>query len=60
MGLKAFFFPKTTEALRYAQHLARALHQAHFPENTRWRVSDDLLTVLSQIDNMTTALVRKR
>ncbi len=45
--------------LQYAQNLAAALHAKHFSEVSQWRVADDLLTVLTQIDNMTTALVRE-
>ena len=45
--------------LQYAQNLAIALHASHFPEVSQWQVADDLMTVLTQIDNMTTALVRE-
>lgn len=48
------------KASRYAEQLAVSLGQKHFPENTDWQpLSGDLLGLLTQIDNITTALVRK-
>lgn len=41
------------EANEYARGFAKHLHDKHFPHATEWRVSDDPLTVITQIDNMT-------
>jgi hypothetical protein len=44
---------------RYAEQLATSLAAKHYPEVTQWRpLSGDLMGLLSQIDNMTTGLVR--
>jgi hypothetical protein len=48
-------------ALAYAERLAIALARVHYPENTQWRpLTGDLLGLLSQIDNMTSTLFRRR
>lgn len=44
---------------RYALNLATALSEKHFPENKDWAPLPDLLGLLTQIDNMTTALSRQ-
>lgn len=47
------------EVTKYAEHLAVLLHAKHYPEITQWRpMSGDLPGLLTQIDNMTTGLVR--
>lgn len=47
------------EATRYAERLAVALHQKHYPEVVQWKpLSGDLLGLLTQIDNMTAGLAR--
>ena len=46
------------DAFDYAKGLAIVLHKQHYPEIVHWRVDDDLLGVLTQIDNMTAGLVR--
>ena len=45
-------------ALGYATRLAIALHAKHYPEVTQWKPMPDLMGVLTQIDNMTSGLVR--
>lgn len=47
-----------TDALGYAQRLAQAIHAKHYAEVTQWRVLPDLLGVLTQIDNMTSGLIK--
>lgn len=47
-----------SQAYDYAKSLAIALHK-HYPENTVWRPADDLITVLTQIDNATAGLSEK-
>lgn len=42
----------------YARSIAVALHASHYPEVTQWRPLDDTMGLLTQIDNMTCALVR--
>lgn len=42
----------------YATRLAQALMAKHFPEATDWQPLPDLMGVLTQIDNLTTALNR--
>jgi hypothetical protein len=44
---------ETTQTL--AKHMAREF----YPEVTQWRCLNDLVGVISQIDNMTTGLMRK-
>jgi hypothetical protein len=44
--------------LKYARQLAASLSAKHFPEVPQWEPMSDLMGLLSQIDNMTTALVR--
>jgi len=44
--------------LKAAKQLAIVLAAKHFPEVPQWRVDDDLMGVINQIDNMTTALTR--
>ena len=46
-------------AYNYARSLAEILASKHFPANPNWQPFPDLLGVISQIDNMTTALVHK-
>lgn len=49
------------EAARYAERLAATLHAKHFPEATQWKpLSGDLIGLLTQIDNMTSALSRTK
>lgn len=43
-----------------AQDLVRSLARKHFPEVPNFEALDDLAGVLSQLDNMTTALTRKQ
>ena len=46
------------EAYIYAVSLASILAAKHFPENTEWKPLPDLTGVLTQIDNMTSSLIR--
>lgn len=47
-------------AERYALGLAKGLHEKHFHSNEEWQpLEGDLIGLLTQIDNMTTALVNK-
>jgi hypothetical protein len=46
------------QARNYATTLAINLHAKHYPEETQWKPLPDLLGVLTQIDNMTSGLVR--
>lgn len=50
---------KLEKAYQYALHFADAFTKKHFPENTGWEPFDDLLGLLTQIDNMTTVLQAK-
>lgn len=50
---------KLEEAYQYALHFADAFTMKHFPKNTGWKPFDDLLGLLTQIDNMTTVLQAK-
>jgi hypothetical protein len=43
---------------RQLRDLAVILHGKHYPEVTQWEPLDDPLGILSQIDNMTTGMVR--
>ena len=45
--------------LESTQTLAKALARKFYPEVTQWECLDDLAGVISQIDNMTTGLMRK-
>lgn len=46
-------------ALRYAQRLAIALWEKHWKDDAvNWKPLPDLIGVLTQIDNMTSGLVR--
>jgi hypothetical protein len=45
--------------LKSTQELAKAMAKEFYPEVTQWKVLDDLAGVISQIDNMTTGLIRK-
>ena len=45
--------------LETTQALAKALAREFYPEVTQWECLDDLAGVISQIDNMTTGLMRK-
>ncbi len=44
----------------YTLHLAISMHKKHFPENTSWEPIKNIMGLLSQIDNMETALVNKK
>ena len=45
--------------LRHAQRLATALWEKHWKtESPHWKVSDEPLMVIDQIDNMVAGLVR--
>jgi len=46
------------KALDYAVRLAASLSKKHFPEVPQWRPLDNIIGVLTQIDNMTCALSR--
>lgn len=46
------------DALKYATNLCVLLAEKHFDANPSWRPLPDLYGVISQIDNMTSALVR--
>lgn len=46
------------QALRWATNLARSLARKHYPEAPQFEPLPDLVGVISQIDNMTTGLVR--
>ncbi len=43
---------------RYAKRLCESMAKNFYPENTGWSVCDDLIGVLTQIDNMVTGLER--
>jgi hypothetical protein len=45
--------------LESTQELAKAMAKKFYPEVTQWEVLDNLAGVISQIDNMTTGLIRK-
>ena len=45
--------------LNYAKNLAKFMAKNFYPEVTHWKVSDDLVGVILQIDNMVTGLIRK-
>jgi hypothetical protein len=50
------------DPLAAAQRLAESIHKKHFsdqPGGSGWKALPDLMGVLSQIDNMTSALVRR-
>ena len=44
------------EALNYARSLAVALHRKHFSHVENWKPLDDVVGLLTQIDNMTAGL----
>ena len=46
------------EARGYAERLARSLQEKHYPDGPKWEPLPDLLGLLTQIDNMTSALTR--
>jgi predicted house-cleaning noncanonical NTP pyrophosphatase (MazG superfamily) len=46
---------QVADATDYATRLAKLLRVKHFPENNEWQPLPDLMGVLTQIDNMTTA-----
>lgn len=48
----------TEHAHRWATELAASMAKKHFPEVPQWQPLPDLLGVITQIDNMTTGLVR--
>jgi len=45
--------------LNTAQNLAKFMAKNFYPEVTHWKVSDNLVSVILQIDNMVTGLIRK-
>ena len=45
--------------LNTAQNLAKFMARNFYPEVTHWKVSDNLVSVILQIDNMVTGLIRK-
>lgn len=48
------------DATDYARRLAVSMHQKHYADEApNWKPFDDLMGLLSQIDNMTTGLMRK-
>lgn len=47
------------DLVKHAQRLAQTLATRHFPENTSWRVSNDPMTVIDQIDNMTVGMAER-
>jgi hypothetical protein len=47
-----------SQEYEYARRLAVALHQRHYPEVVDWKPLDDLIGILTQIDNMTSSLVK--
>jgi hypothetical protein len=49
---------RNDRAKAYAKNLAIAIHAKHYPEVTQWKPLDDTLGLLTQIDNMTSGLVR--
>lgn len=56
---RADVHPPEPDALGYATRLAGSLWEKHFKQDAPdWRPLPDLLGVLTQIDNMTTGLVR--
>lgn len=46
------------QAYQYALTLADNLRQKHYPENTEWRPLGELVSLLTQIDNMVSGFVR--
>jgi hypothetical protein len=57
-ALSAMDPPGPNGALHYAESLASSLARKHYPEAANLEPRPDLMGVLSQIDNMTTGLVR--
>ena len=52
---------RSVEALDYAARLASHLYEKHWRnEAPNWRLLDDLIGVLTQLDNMTVGLVREK
>lgn len=51
--------PEETNNLECAQSLVKHLYTKHWPEITGFKVLDDMQGVLSQLDNMTSGMVRK-
>jgi len=49
------------DATAYAQSLAKSIHAAHYRKQAlQWECADDLLTVLTQIDNMVAGLTNTK
>lgn len=44
--------------LKYAQSIAKLLVQKHFPKNKDWQALGNMNGVLTQIDNITSCLVK--
>jgi len=54
-------FIKHQEEYRYARTLAESIWKNHYQkESPNWKPFDELMGVLSQIDNMTCGLIKKR
>lgn len=51
---------ETGDAHGYATRLAAAIQARHFPEITQWKPLPELAGVLTQIDNMTSGLVKRK
>ncbi len=52
--------PEPDAAYGYAKRLAEAIYQKHYKQDSpEWKPLDDTLGVLTQIDNMTSGLVKK-
>lgn len=50
----------TEHAHRWATELAISMAKRFYPEVTQWKPLPDLLGVITQIDNMTTGLMRSK
>ncbi len=47
------------DILGQLQRLAVAIHAKHYSDVSQWRVGEDIELVISQIDNMTTGMMRR-
>lgn len=56
--VRAAMAQQSQDALGYAQRLAKSIASKEYPEVTQFEVLDDLMGVLSQIDNMTCGMTR--
>lgn len=52
-------FERERQAKNYATTLAINIHAKHYAEVTQWKPLPDTLGVLTQIDNMTSGLVKR-